>query len=140
VDADSAERERVTRELIELAGVPYDDIDEERTEDNEFLSYIALGVVARHVLEWRLDSDEAAAFFRRIESLIETGSPNVRNLVIVGFIETLQNIILNSGLTITPWEKYLGPRTVRGWRGVDAFWMARMPPEEFNQNVRTGFA
>ena len=142
MDADSAERERVTRELIELARVPADDIDEERTEEGEFLSYMALGVVARRVIEWRgrLDSDEATTFLKRIESLVEAGSPNVRELIIVGFIETLQNNLLNNGLTIAPWEEHLGPRTCRAWRGVEDLWTSRMRPSEFKRRVNSGFA
>jgi hypothetical protein len=140
MDADSAERERVTRELLELASVPPLDVDEERTEDDEFLSYVALGELARHIVVRRDELDSAIpSLFAHVESLLESGTPNIRNLVVVGFLETFQNNLLNSERALEDWEPVLGPRTLRAWRGVHAFWQGRMRPRAFNRRVNSGF-
>ena len=57
-----------------------------------------------------------------VEDLMQTGSREARGLVVVGFLEGVQNIALNRGLDPTGIEPHLGQRTRRGWAWLNRIW------------------
>ena len=90
------------------------------------LAYVELGALASTVSE--LDASGAhdwSRLFAEVERRLAT-EPAARNLLVLGFLESLQNIELNRGRPLARWEPLLGPETRVAWRAVIDFWAGRL--------------
>jgi hypothetical protein len=94
------------------------------------LPYIWMGGFVRHVIEARLAGREAEveAVFAVVEQRIEEPRPgwamsDESNLVVVGFIEDLQNGNLHPpGSSPRDFHACLGPKSRRAWDAMNGFW------------------
>jgi hypothetical protein len=89
----------------------------------------------------RLQATETRGFdrlFEAVDWLLQSGSPTAREILIVGLLEDLQNISLNSSVTLESWGQWLGPTTLEAWTKVSDMWDGTLSPEEFNMYVRKG--
>jgi hypothetical protein len=98
------------------------------------LPYVALGHLAsRLVAVQRLNP---GADFRRLFDDVETrltaAEPGVRNLIIVGFLEALQNV---DGEQAPRWERLMGSETRAAWVALNDFWAGRISARAFNRIV-----
>lgn len=97
------------------------------------LPYVALGHLAGRLVAVDQDDPEAdfGPLFHEVERLVAGGDSATRNLLIVGFLEGLQNV----APVPERWAALLGPSTREAWAGVEAFWLGRMTPTAFNKLV-----
>jgi hypothetical protein len=84
--------------------------------------YVAVGQFAAHLVD-KLQNDETSEFpevFRVVEDLLAADEPGVRDLVVVGLIEDLQNDAGQAPAgAFRPW---LGALTATAWDDVNRFW------------------
>ena len=86
----------------------------------------------------RGDDSGFADVFETIERLVGSGDSAIRNLVIVGFLEDLQNISLNKSIELAAWNRWLQPQTRMAWDMVVKFWNGELTPDAFNSFVMNG--
>jgi hypothetical protein len=98
--------------------------EEEDTPD----PYVRVGVFAQHVVRLveRGDATDLAGVFSVVERLLTEGDNETRDLVRLGFVESLQNIcshddVKASADTILP---LLGPAATDVWIELEALWGA----------------
>lgn len=104
------------------------------TSPHTDLPYVAAGELAELIGDRATHDDALGPFFEALERALERGSPADRNLLIVGFLEVLQNRVL-SGEAGAIFEDLMGPETLRAWRGLHDVWGGNMPATEFNRLV-----
>lgn len=100
--------------------------------------YNHLGQLAQHLVNAIKagKTDGFAPVFAEVEDQLATASPEVRDLIIVGFLEDLQNISLNRDVPTTAWAPWLGKKTAEAWKVLQDMWSGKLPPAEFNSYVR----
>lgn len=93
----------------------------EYTDEENYLPYIALGELARHLieLERRNEIDEFENIFRLIERFHLEGEHYVKEAATIGLLESLQN---NLGNDAEKFVKYLKPETAKWWNELNKFW------------------
>lgn len=98
-------------------------------DDPGELPYVDAGRIADEVVELARAGrlDELTAFFVVVERLHVEGDDDVRNLATIGYLEGLQNLAGHRGLDPALFLPFLGPQSLRWWRGLDAFWDGRSP-------------
>ena len=62
------------------------------------------------------------ALFEEVERVIETGTADQQELVIVGFLEDLQGALGWAGLKQDAMERWLGPQARQAWIELLRFW------------------
>jgi hypothetical protein len=99
--------------------------------------YNHLGQLAHHLVAQLQASkvDGFAPVFVEVENQLAAASPEVRDLVIVGFLEDLQNISLNREVPLTAWTPWLGTKTAEAWTVLDDMWSGRLSPEAFKRYI-----
>jgi len=100
--------------------------------------YNHLGQLAHHLVN-SIKAGKVVGFtpvFAEVEDQLTTASAEVRDLIIVGFLEDLQNISLNRDVPLTAWTPWLGKRTAQAWKVLDDFWSGRLPKGQFNSYIR----
>jgi hypothetical protein len=114
------------------------ELDEDWRSNGEDLElpYVALGHLARRIVEL----DDAVQpnwepFFAEFETRLAAADPATRELLIVGFIEGIQNIAENTGRNPARWKPLLGPLTDEAWEAVNDMWMRRISPKQWNDFV-----
>jgi hypothetical protein len=73
--------------------------------------------------------------FWDLERRLTEALPATRNLLIVGFLEDLQNLSLNRGMPLATWRRWLGPATGEAWSMIEGMWSGPISPEQFNYYV-----
>jgi hypothetical protein len=63
-----------------------------------------------------------------------------RDLLVYGFLESLQNMTLANGRSLSRWEPWLGPETRTAWAGLIALWGDRTGTEITRWFSDQGFA
>ena len=98
------------------------------------LPYVALGHLASRLVEVRQLHPHAdfRRLFNDVETRLSAAQPGVRNLIILGFLEALQNVDREKA---TRWESLLGPETRQAWVALNDVWAGRITPETFNRIV-----
>jgi hypothetical protein len=97
---------------------------EEYKDEENHLHYIALADFARHLfeLERQNQTENFAEIFELIERFNFEGSESVQNAVVVGLLESLQNIAGNNNFDDQVFLKYLRPESLKWWNQVHKFW------------------
>jgi hypothetical protein len=75
------------------------------------------------------------SLFHVVERLLEEGAVEVRELLIVGLLESLQDISLKSSIPLEAWERWLGPSTLSAWRRLASMWGDEVSPEDLRRLV-----
>ena len=99
-------------------------------------TYNVIGALARTVFEQSTDLD-LGDVFNAVELELMSADQTTRSLLIVGFIEDLQNISVSRGGQLNTWIHWLGPTTLVAWRKVEQLWSGSISPAEFNKYVET---
>jgi hypothetical protein len=95
-----------------------------RHPEQEPLYYIALGDLARHLVE-RLRSnatEEFPAVFQVVERWHCLGDHYVREAATIGFLEGIQNVAGHEGIDAETFEQWLLPESKRWWGKLSRFW------------------
>jgi hypothetical protein len=119
----------------QLAGLcPELAIDWEVNGSDLDLSYVALGHLASRLVEVRelYPNADFGRLFDDVEIRLAAAQPGIRNLIIVGFLEALQNVDRERA---TRWESLFGPETREAWVALNYVWAGRISPEVFNHIV-----
>lgn len=86
--------------------------------------YFDLGALAQWIVDQvaaqRLDCFEA--LFNELEILLGGASDELRDLLVVGFLEGLQNVAANRGIDPDVALRFLGPESRRGWFQLITMW------------------
>ena len=92
--------------------------DDERGLHND------VAIFAHHVVESFAEgrTDEFAAFWDVVESMVQSSDPQVKDLAIIGLIEDVQNIASHQPHGYSVFEPWLGSKTRDAWRTVEATW------------------
>jgi hypothetical protein len=98
--------------------------------------YLAMGELSHYVVERYAQgaTEEFPKLFAMIESLLENPSPELENLIIVGLLEDIQNVASHRDFGMSPFQKWLGPRTLVAWDDIRAYidrvdaWSAQQKP------------
>jgi hypothetical protein len=83
-----------------------------------------LGQLA-HALVAAIRNEQTSAFesvFARVEHHMIWNSPEIRQWLIVNFLETLKNVATWSDLDYEVFEQWLGPETHVAWRWLEKRW------------------
>lgn len=98
----------------------------EHLEDagGEDLSYIGVGVFAQNIVELygSHEIDSFPAVFSTIEKLLIEGNDEVKGLITVGLLESLQNISSWTNHGYGVFEQWLEPNTIAAWHELQATW------------------
>lgn len=97
-------------------------------------AYSVTAELARH-LAARAHANETHGFdvlFQTVEAALDEPRAEVRNLVIVGLLEDLQDVSVNSGVALDYWLPWLGPETRSSWTALQRFWAGELTPDQFN--------
>jgi hypothetical protein len=79
--------------------------------------------------------DDFRPLFAEVERLLVTGDPAIRDLVIVGFLEALQNQARQSA---AKWRPRLQSESTRAWDALDQFWAGRISGADFRRLIEGG--
>jgi hypothetical protein len=95
--------------------------------EGDDLSYLGSAVFAREVVRlYKLKKvDSFPAVFSTIERLLLEGTEDVKGLITVGFIESLQNIYSWTSPQYSVFEPWLEPNTLAAWREIEAIWQGK---------------
>ncbi len=112
---------------------------DEHVEDyGEELLYVALGSLARHLLDLykqqKVDCYSAVA--RVIEQLETEGDGYVREAATIGLLEGIQNVWGNNNVDPELFFPYLLPQSAKWWRSLNDFWRGnvRFVGENLNES------
>ena len=140
VDADDRSPQEWLDTIDRLAaivpgGVPDNDL-------SEGLAYAKAGDLA-HALVRDLRSGQTSYFdelFAQLELLLVGAGalPELRDLLVVGLVEDIQNVSLNSDVALDLWEPWLGVATREGWNLIMDLWDGKVSGDELAQYVRDG--
>lgn len=89
--------------------------------------YNDIAVFAHHIVECYVQNKtkEIDDAFETIEQLIKDGSEEIRSIVVVGFIEDLQNIASHDDFGYKVFEPYLRPASRQGWNDIIEQWKGK---------------
>lgn len=95
-----------------------------RHPDQEPLYYVALGDLARHLIErFQLGTtEEFSAVFDVVERWHCLGDHYVREAATIGLLEGIQNIAGHKGIDSVVFERWLLPETKKWWSKLNRFW------------------
>jgi len=100
------------------------------------LPYVAMGMLAALLVDAVTGpSIDLSDFFRDLERRLTEVPPTTRNLLIVGFLEDLQNLSVNRGIPPASWRKWLGPASQEAWSMIEGLWSGSVSPAQFNHYV-----
>ena len=91
--------------------------------------YLALADFARHLIGM-LERSETANFlsiFQAVERLQLEGENFVREAVVVGLLEDLQNLNLHSKTNPGQFQPFLGDESRKAWGELREFWLSGTP-------------
>jgi hypothetical protein len=105
------------------------------------LSYVVMGTLAMEALKRRADGRDStvAELLTGIEWGLNQQDEGLRKLLVVGFLESLQNHLLETNANLQTWIPLLGPAGRFYWQLLQDLWSRRISPEVFNLAVHRGY-
>jgi hypothetical protein len=70
-------------------------------------------------------AEDVRPAFLLAERLIDTGSDDERHAVVVGFLETVQNVASHRKCGPAAFEQFLGPRSQSAWAELNDIWRGK---------------
>jgi len=92
--------------------------------DGTPLDYVALGGLAGHLVDLAQAGrcDEFSAVFGEVELLLLHGNDELRQAMVVGFLEGIQNHASHTTLNPDSFLKWMGPESKHWWGRLNRFW------------------
>ena len=100
-------------------------------------SYIDIAEFVRFVVEDLYPSEKAEEVqrvFDLMELWLKTGHPNVRALVVTGFLEDLQNFASQQPFGKEVFIPFLGTKSREAWDELETFWEGKSATSERSGN------
>ena len=90
-------------------------------DEENFLPYIALGELARHLIELEKQNQtiEFENVFETVETLHLDGEHYVKEAATIGLLESMQNNLRDAA---EKFVKYLKPESLKWWNELNKFW------------------
>ena len=63
--------------------------------------------------------------FDLMEYWLKDGSKSLRELIVIGFFEDVQNLALGRGLALDSFVPFLGPKSREAWDQLERFWAVK---------------
>jgi hypothetical protein len=100
-------------------------------------SYTDLSQLARFVVELgRAGSDDMLVrIFDIVEQALRQADASLGEEIIIGLLEDIQNIGLNTDVPSDTFEPFLGPSTLRGWRIIEQYWNEELEKGELQRFI-----
>jgi len=114
-------------------------LEEAKSPDADLdLPMVAAAVLAGLVVEVRREHADVdlQPLFRELEAAVQ--STIDRYLLVVGFLEDLQNELIRSEFGLDDFADLFGPFTADAWAKVADMWAGRVTPAAFNAFVENG--
>ena len=107
---------------------------------NSELPYILAGHLARETLERasRRETADVTELVDAVEWALAYSEPRIRKLFVVGYLESLQNLIRAGRGDASAWFSRFGPVGRAYWTLLDDMWSRRISTREFNRQVDQG--
>lgn len=101
----------------------WEDHKKDNPDYNENI-YFTLGEIARYVLSaiQSNDTNTLKKIFDSIEFIFITGDKVSQEKISTGFIEPLQNNMLNSSIALSSLDTFLNPQTKEVWNEIISGW------------------
>lgn len=137
-DVDWEELVRVTRRLCDGFPSLHEDVEALIQDDEGPLVYTAITLLARALISEIRESNTShfGDFFVAVEDILRVAAFDVRNLIITGLLEDLQNLAEQDGVARAEWERWLGTSSLIGWKAVSDAWEGRITVDEYNSVLR----
>ena len=102
--------------------------DEHRNFNGEDLVYVVLGDYARKLIQLQKDNkqDELHSVAKIIERILVEGTPETRETITIGLLESIQNILSHTDVDPEIFANYLLPESLKWWRSLNAFWSGKI--------------
>jgi hypothetical protein len=86
-----------------------------------------MSLLGRHVVELfeQGQKEEIASAFALAERLLSTGDESVQEAVVVGILETIQNVASHRPFGAAAFEPFLGPRSAEAWAELNRLWQGK---------------
>ena len=93
-------------------------------EDDERGSYNDIAEFVHHTVDCYEQNDQLCLtnIFSLVENLILNGTEEVKGLMIIGFLETLQNHASHREYRYRVFEDYLGMESRKAWHELEILW------------------
>jgi hypothetical protein len=90
-------------------------------------NYNDIAVFVHHTADCYEQNDQSCLnnIFSLVENLVLNGTEEVRGLMIVGFLETLQTYASNRDYGYKVFESYLGSESQKAWRQLEVLWKGK---------------
>ena len=89
------------------------------------LDYVDIGLICRFIVEKfkQRETNDFGIFFDSVEMLIVNGDQDIKNLIIVGLLEGIQNNSGNENVDYhNGFNHWLKPETKKAWEELIFFW------------------
>jgi hypothetical protein len=103
----------------ELSGALFDTAEIENLAPEEILEAVARRLVERYQAR---SFEGFETVFSRVEERIIWSTPDLRQWIIVNFLEVLKNVSTWSDLDYVVFEQWLGPESHVAWRWLEKRW------------------
>jgi hypothetical protein len=70
-------------------------------------------------------TDEVQRAFDLMEYWLKDGSKSLRELIVIGFFEEVQNLALGQGLALDSFVPFLGPKSREAWDELERSWAGK---------------
>jgi hypothetical protein len=133
-DVDYEELVRIARRLCDGFSSLHEEVRALIEDEEGPLVYTVMTLLARRLItDFEAgNTSHFADFFNTVEEILRVATYDVRNLLISGLLEDLQNLAEQAGVARTEWERWLGPSSLVGWHAVADSWEGRMTAEQYN--------
>ena len=90
----------------------------------EKLYHVILGCYAHYLFEKYKNNDlnDIKKGFDKLEFLLINGDNEVKNIIILGFFESFQNILLTENIDLNIFNEFLSIKSKEAWDNIIEFW------------------
>lgn len=91
---------------------------------SETILYTDFSALARHIINsFKMnDTSEFTKVFDTVEMLLFHGDEFVKEAVVVGLLEDIQNLALGEKIKLSCFNEYLGEQSKKAWSQLIVFW------------------
>ncbi len=99
-------------------------LEDFKDEEAHFIGVAAFSRAVAELFE-KERTESFSEVFLVIEELIVKGDERVNGLMIVGFLENLQNNLSWTSDGYSQVERWLGEESLRGWKDIEEIWVGK---------------
>jgi hypothetical protein len=89
--------------------------------------YIDIAVVAQYLADSYSSNNThfMPTFFATVEDILVNGHPKQKEMIVIGLLETLQNVTSHRHSGYQVFERWLGPATLTQWKALEVLWQGK---------------